>query len=62
MATPNHRTTAVLVLELDDRGVEVLRDLLEVNSPHLALASYRVTDPEGIEDVLAVTTGWTRNT
>jgi hypothetical protein len=58
MATPNHDTAAVLVLELDALGLAAL----EGGPPVDALARYVVRDPEGIEDVLAVTTGWTRNT
>lgn len=59
MATPHANTTAVLVLELDTSGVAALLDYLTANPP---LARYVVRDPEGIEDVLAITTGWTRNT
>lgn len=59
MATPNHDTTAVLVLELDDAGLKAMREVLDQQPP---LARYTVRDPEGIDDVLGITTGWTRNT
>lgn len=59
MATPNPDTTAVLVLELDDDGLRAMRAVLAARAP---LASYVVREPEGIDDVLGITTGWTRGT
>ena len=59
MPTPHRDTTVVLVLELDAARLRDLRAYLEDHPP---LARYRVADPEGIEEVLGITTGWTRNT
>jgi hypothetical protein len=59
MATPHPDTSAVLVLELDDDGLRAMRAVLVARPP---LASYVVRDSEGIDDVLGITTGWTRNT
>lgn len=59
MATPHVDTAVVLVLELDGKGRAALSEFLESYRP---LARYWVDDPEGVEDVLAITTGWTRNT
>jgi hypothetical protein len=58
MATPHKDTALVLVLELDDDGAAIVPTIVAQYAP---LAAYRVRDPEGIEDVLAITTGWTRN-
>lgn len=64
MATPHHDTTTVLVLELNDEGADTfvrLLDALTGDDRGAPLARY-VVRGEGIDDVLAVTTGWTRNT
>lgn len=61
MATPHRATTTVVVLELTDAGAQLLLHQLDTGT-RPPLARYVVRDPEGIEDVLAVTTGWTRNT
>lgn len=65
--TPHRRTTAVLVVELDDEGVAEVEEFLAARGPVVkhrlrrgVLGHWWVREVEGIEDVLAITTGWAR--